>query len=270
MRDILEEIVARKRIEVEAAKRIKSLSELSHEADAYISSGTHVPIPMSESLASSPSGIIAEFKRRSPSKGWIKEDGQPELIPPSYATNGASALSILTDEHYFGGRKEFVLTARPLVGSVPILRKDFIIDEYQLLEARTIGSDAVLLIASALSLNECQTLATTAHDLGLQTLLEIHTEKELDYVSENIDMVGVNNRHLGTFHTDVSTSFSLADKLPDEFVLVSESGISNPKTVKELRAAGFRGFLIGEHFMRDENPGESLRRFVEAVENKQQ
>ena len=151
--------------------------------------------------------------------------------------------------------------ARPLV-HIPILRKDFIIDEYQLYQAKIVGADAVLLIAAALTREECAFLAATAHKLNLEVLLEIHTEDELAYVGENIDMVGVNNRNLGTFHTDIENSFRLAEKLPKDVLLVSESGISSPETVKRLRKAGFRGFLIGENFMKTTNPGEALGGFI--------
>lgn len=263
-KDILEEIVATKRLEVERQKAVFSSFDLYRQAEMAIELRPHCN-PMSTILRNSATGIIAEFKRRSPSKGWIKEDGRPELIPHSYAQNGAAALSILTDEPYFGGRMDFIQTARPLVPWTPILRKDFIIDEYQLFQARIIGADAVLLIAADLTVNECKMLARTAHELGLQTLLEIHTEAELDYVGHNIDMVGVNNRNLGTFHTDVENSYRLAAQLPKDFVLVSESGISDPKTVRELREAGFRGFLIGETFMKTENPGRALYDFIAQI-----
>lgn len=263
--DILEEIVTHKRIEVARQKEVIAPKALYHEVENMITDGTaHQIISMKTSLRNSDSGIISEFKRKSPSKGWIKEEGQPEIIPASYCKNGASAISILTDEKYFGGRLKFIKTARPMV-TCPILRKDFIVDEYQLFQAREIGADAVLLIAADLKKDECKTLAKTAHELGLETLLEIHSEHELDYVGDNIDMVGVNNRNLGTFHTDVQNSYRLASKLPSDFVLVSESGISNPDTVRDLRKAGFRGFLIGETFMKTPNPGESLKEFIAQV-----
>jgi indole-3-glycerol phosphate synthase len=265
MKDILEEIVAHKRVEVERSKMLHPMSVISKEAEQYISGGRHEVISMSRRLSTSSSGIIAEFKRRSPSKGWIKESGKAEEIPLSYSLHGASGISILTDKHYFGGCQQFLETARRLVTDTPILRKDFIIDEYQLFEARLMGADAVLLIASDLKKDECRRFARLAHDLGLEILLEIHSESELDYVGENIDMVGVNNRHLGTFHTDVATSFRLASLLPEDYVLVSESGISQPQTVRELREAGFRGFLIGETFMRCDEPGEALGEFIEKV-----
>ncbi|MBO4663579.1 MAG: indole-3-glycerol phosphate synthase TrpC [Bacteroidaceae bacterium] len=263
--DILEEIVAHKRIEVAKQKEVIAPKELYREIEKMISDESiHRIISMKSSLRNSDSGIISEFKRKSPSKGWIKEEGQPDIIPASYCKNGASAISILTDEEYFGGRLKFIKTARPMV-TCPILRKDFIVDEYQLFQARLIGADAVLLIAADLTKDECKTLAKTAHTLGLETLLEIHSEQELDYVGDNIDMVGVNNRNLGTFHTDVQNSYRLASKLPSDYVLVSESGISNPETVRELRMAGFRGFLIGETFMKTTDPGMALKEFIAQV-----
>lgn len=256
MKDILEEIIAHKQLEIELQKKAIS-------ADLLINN-CNEPMPrisMRASLAASPYGIIAEFKRRSPSKGWIKEDAQATLIPSAYEAAGASALSILTDEKFFGGTLKDIREARPRV-QLPILRKDFIIDEYQLYQARIVGADAVLLIAAALTQEQCKALTAKAHELELEVLLEIHSEEELEYVNENIDMVGVNNRNLGTFHTDVENSFRLAEKLPKDMLLVSESGISHTETVKRLRAAGFRGFLIGENFMRMPEPGEALKEFI--------
>lgn len=265
MADILEQIVADKRILLQQLKEQKPASTLYAEVEEYMAGAPRAINSMSQALRRSASGIIAEFKRRSPSKGWIKEEGRPEVIPPSYAANGASALSILTDEPYFGGSLDYLRTARTLVPTTPILRKDFIIDEYQLFEARLAGADAVLLIAADLTTSECRTLAHTAHKLGLETLLEIHSSSELEYVGDDIDMVGVNNRHLGTFHTDVATSYELASQLPSDFTLVSESGISSASTVVELRQAGFRGFLIGETFMKTPDPGATLAAFIKEI-----
>lgn len=265
MNDILEEIVAHKRKELKELKGILPLHDLAEKVEEYLANDKRQTLSMRHSLAESDSGIIAEFKRRSPSKGWIKEDGEPTVIPPSYAENGAAALSILTDEKFFGGKLKFIQQARPLVPRIPILRKDFIIDEYQLLQARQIGADAVLLIAACLSKQKCKELARKAHALGLETLLEVHSEPELEYVGDNIDMVGVNNRNLGTFHTDVQNSYRLANLLPKDYLLVSESGISNPLTVRELRQAGFRGFLIGETFMKTPNPGLALKEFIKGI-----
>lgn len=260
MKDILEEIIAHKQLEIDLQKKVIS--------EELLINNCNEPMPrvsMRASLAASPYGIIAEFKRRSPSKGWIKEEGQAALIPPAYEAAGASALSILTDEKFFGGNLKDIRDARPRV-QLPILRKDFIIDEYQLYQARIVGADAVLLIAAALTREQCKALAAKAHELELEVLLEIHSEQELEYVHENIDMVGVNNRNLGTFHTDVENSFRLAEKLPAEMLLVSESGISHPQTVKQLRAAGFRGFLIGENFMKTPDPAAALQAFIKDLQ----
>ncbi len=263
MRDILEEIVAHKRLEVERQKEEMPPQKLYARVEELMSDETERH-SMRQSLAESPYGIIAEFKRKSPSKGWIHADTAPMDVVPLYAQNGASALSILTDQEYFGGSMDYVRQVRPHV-AIPILRKDFIIDEYQLFQAKEIGADAVLLIAADLTLSECRTLAHTAHELGLESLLEIHSEKELDYVACEVDMVGVNNRNLGTFHTDVQNSFRLSSLLPDDMLRVSESGISKPETIRLLREVGFRGFLIGECFMREENPGEALTKFLSAL-----
>ena len=263
MKDILQEIVAFKRIEVEQQKQIVPPRDLYARVERLMTDGITVR-SMSRSLAESPYGIIAEFKRKSPSKGWIHEDAQPMDVVPKYATGGASALSILTDNKYFGGTLDFIPQVREAV-NIPILRKEFIIDEYQLFEARYAGADAVLLIAADLSKKECRTLTRTAHDLKLEVLLEMHSEQELDYLDCEPDMAGINNRNLGTFHTDVANSFRLAGKMDTEAVKVSESGISNPDTVRQLREAGFRGFLLGECFMKEQDPGLALKRFIEAI-----
>ncbi len=262
MKDILSEIIAHKRKEVELQKQAISIEQLSEGIDDLLPARS-----MKQAIASSPTGIIAEFKRRSPSKGWIKENARPEEIVPAYAVSGASAVSILTDEMFFGGTLRDIHTARPLV-NLPILRKDFVIDEYQLYQARIVGADAVLLIAAVLERTQCRTLADKAHELGLEVLLEIHSAEELPYIYKGIDMVGINNRNLGSFHTDVANSFRLAEQLPQDTVLVSESGISQPATVSRLHDAGFRGFLIGETFMRTEKPGETLKEFILQI-NKQ-
>lgn len=257
--DILQEIVAHKRIEVERFKQQLSEQEIHRRVEPLLDFS--VP-SMSKALTASESGIIAEFKRRSPSKGWIKEEGKAEEIPLSYQEHGAAALSILTDEQYFGGKDDFIRTARHAGVHIPILYKNFIIDEYQLFQARLCGASAVLLIAADLSKKECKALLHTAHELGMEVLLEMHSEEELEYAELEPDMYGINNRNLGTFITDVQNSFRLAELLPKDSVKVSESGISNPDTVKALRIAGFRGFLIGETFMKTSAPGEALKDFI--------
>ena len=257
--DILQEIVAHKRLEVERFKQELSEHEIHRRVEPLLDFGV---ASMSEALKKSETGIIAEFKRKSPSKGWIKEDGQAEIIPLSYQQKGASALSILTDEKYFGGRDEFISIARRSGANIPVLYKNFIIDEYQLFQARLCGASAVLLIAADLSLAECRSLLNTAHQLGFEVLLEMHSESELDYAALEPDMCGINNRNLGSFVTDVQNSFHLSELLPKDAVKVSESGISNPDTVRALRTAGFRGFLIGETFMKTPNPGIALAEFI--------
>ena len=261
-KDILEEIVAHKRMEVDRFKAGLSEREIHRLVEPLLDS----PVAsMSQALTVSDSGIIAEFKRKSPSKGWIKEDGKAEVIPLSYQQNGAAALSILTDEHFFGGCDAFIKAARRSGEEIPVLYKNFVIDEYQLFQARLCGASAVLLIAADLSKTECKMLLKTAHDLSLEVLLEMHSEPELGYAELEPDMCGINNRNLGSFVTDVQNSFRLAELLPKDAVKVSESGISNPETVKALRQAGFRGFLIGENFMKTADPGQALQDFVSKV-----
>ena len=257
--DILQEIVAHKRIEVERFKAQLSERDIHRQVEAILDFSTP---SMAQALSASDSGIIAEFKRRSPSKGWIKEDGKAEEIPLAYQQNGAAALSILTDVKYFGGCDDFIRIARRSGVKIPILYKNFIIDEYQLFQARLCGASAVLLIAADLSLAECKSLLQTAHALGLEVLLEMHSEPELEYAELGPDLCGINNRNLGSFVTDVENSFRLAELLPKDAVKVSESGISYPDTVRALRAAGFRGFLIGENFMKTPAPGQALSDFI--------
>ena len=222
---------------------------------------------MRQALLDSPTGIIAEFKRKSPSKGWIKEDGRPDVIPLSYQQNGAVALSILTDRDYFGGDDEFIRAARKSGVTLPILYKNFVIDEMQLYQAALCGASAVLLIAACLTKERCRELIDHAHSLGLEVLLEMHSEQELEYAALEPDMCGINNRNLGSFVTDVENSFRLASKLPADAVKVSESGISRPETIAALREAGFRGFLIGESFMKTSDPGQALDGFIKSLKS---
>lgn len=275
MADILEEIVANKRVEVYIANQEMPLDVLQDLTKKKIEQDGQLKMrSMRKSLERSMSGIISEFKRKSPSKGWIHADADPLDVIPKYAKSGASAISILTDQKYFGGELEFIRKVRPLIDT-PILRKDFIIDEYQLFEARLMGADAVLLIAADLTIGKVRELTDKAHELGLEVLLEVHDPYELRYVAEvpEVDMLGVNNRALGTFHTDVQHSFDIAEAMKEAVagletkpLLVSESGISDPAIVRKLRSAGFRGFLIGENFMKNEDPGQVLADFIKDVE----
>lgn len=262
MKDILDDIIANKRREVEESKKFLPPKQLYSIAEKDLD----VACPsMRESIMASPTGIIAEFKRKSPSKGWIKQEGRADDIPLSYQNNGAAAISILTDNKYFGGYDEHIQIARMSGVTIPILYKNFIIDEYQLFMARHAGASAVLLIAACLSVDECRTLMHTSHELGMEVLLEMHSREELDYSEQEPDMCGINNRNLGTFTTDVENSFMLCEALAQDTVKVSESGISNPETIRELRKVGFNGFLIGETFMKKEHPGRELLSFINNI-----
>ena len=212
-------------------------------------------------LLQSDTGIIAECKRKSPSKGWIHSDADAREIVTAYEEAGAAAVSVLTDIEFFGGSCQDLISVRPLV-KLPLLRKDFLIDPEQVYQSKALGADVILLIAAALTPGEVKTMAALAHRLGLEVLLEIHTENELDYLCSEIDVVGINNRNLNTFETSVETSFELGEKIPGEFVKISESGLSDPSIVRELRSVGFQGFLMGENFMKEDSPGQALNHFI--------
>lgn len=259
--DILEEIVAHKRQEIAERKHFIPARELYVYVNEAMQQHPSLP-SLREALQQSDTGIIAEFKRKSPSKGWIHQDAKVREVAPAYQKAGATAMSILTDTDYFGGYDEFIQEARAIGVTIPILYKNFIVDEYQLFQARQCGASAVLLITAVLSIEECKYLIKTAHDLGMEVLLEMHNEHDLDYADLDADVCGINNRDLGTFTTDVHNSFRLAERLPAGVCKISESGISSPQTVRELREAGFNGFLMGEHFMKETNPGEALLHFI--------
>ncbi len=223
------------------------------------------PLSMTASILSEDkTGIIAEFKRKSPSRGVINDKDTVEEVTTGYFRSGASALSVLTDHDYFGGSAHDLVRAREL-NPIPLLRKDFVIDEYQLVEARSLGADAILLIAAVLTPARTRELARTAHDLGLQVLLEVHSAEELGHLNEYVDMAGVNNRDLKTFQVDTELSLRLVHEIPDTFVKVSESGISSAIVVKQLRSAGYQGFLIGENFMRAPDPVAAFSDFVKLI-----
>uniref|UniRef100_A0AB33J3M8 indole-3-glycerol-phosphate synthase n=2 Tax=unclassified Prevotella TaxID=2638335 RepID=A0AB33J3M8_9BACT len=264
MRDILEDIIARKREDIEIFKQFLSPDRLYTLVEQKMIEENQKMLgdSMREALLNSDTGIIAEFKRRSPSRGWINQKGRASVVPLSYQQHGAAALSILTDTPYFGGYDEFISEARMSGVILPILYKNFIIDEYQLFQARYCGASAVLLIAAAISKPVCRQLIDMAHRLGLEVLLEIHSEWELGYVELAPDMLGVNNRNLGSFSTDVDRSFKLAEMLPSDICKISESGINNPLIVSQLRNIGYSGFLVGEKFMKCEEPGAALSAFI--------
>jgi len=203
--------------------------------------------------------------RLSPSKGIINRVAQVAAITQAYNTAGAKALSVLTDVDFFGGKTDDILAARA-VNQIPILRKDFMIDEYQILEAKAWGADIILLIAAILTPKQIEDLGKFAQNLGLNVLLEVHNQEELERsICPNLDAIGVNNRNLADFTVDIQTSFDLVNRIPDEFLKISESAISNPEIIRDLKTAGFNGFLIGENFMKTNDPGASIKEFVAQI-----
>ena len=258
---VLDKIVLRKKEEIADAKRLISVHDL--EQSVYFN---RKPYSFKEFLlAENRTGIIAEFKRRSPSKGLINGVANVAEVTQAYNQAGASALSVLTDVDFFGGKKDDLLAARA-ANEIPILRKDFMIDEYQILEAKAWGADIILLIAAILTPQQIIDFGKFAHNLGLNVLLEVHNLEELERsICPNVDAIGVNNRNLADFTVDIQTSFNLVNTIPDEFLKISESAISDPKIIKELKNAGFNGFLIGENFMKTENPGAAIRDFVAQI-----
>ena len=255
---ILSEIVVKKIEEVEAAKAARPVnvleqSEFFHHSCFILSDFIKDP---------QRTGIIAEFKRASPSKGIINNQADVTDVTLAYADAGASALSVLTDSSFFGGSTADLVTARN-ANQIPVLRKDFMVDEYQVIEAKSLGADIILLIAAILTPQHLKTLAAQAKKLGLNVLLEVHNQEELQRsLCNDIDAIGVNNRNLVDFTVNVQHSYDLVKHIPNQFLKISESGISNPQTIKELKQAGFNGFLIGENFMKTGNPGKAMAGFV--------
>ncbi|MEM8895082.1 MAG: indole-3-glycerol phosphate synthase TrpC [Bacteroidota bacterium] len=260
--NILDKIVAHKKEEVRLKKElypVKLLEQSIYFEGKCVSMKKYVSRP-------DKSGIISEFKRKSPSKGVINPYAKVEKTTIGYMQAGASGLSVLTDKEFFGGKSEDLETARQF-NFCPILRKDFILEEYQIIEAKSIGADCILLIASILSPEEIKFLSEFANSLGLEVLMEVHDSSELESgLCDTLDLVGVNNRNLKTFETDVKTSIDLAASIPNDFVKVSESGLSMPETVVELRQHGYEGFLMGEHFMRASSPEKACKTFVDKLE----
>lgn len=258
MPNILDQIVARKKIEVEAAKAKTSYTKLE-ESEFF----NRRPLSFREFLLDpNRSGIIAEFKRKSPSKGIINNQVKVKNVTQAYAEAGASALSVLTDHAFFMGKKSDLVQARK-ANQIPVLRKDFMVDEYQIIEAKALGADIILLIAAILSSQEIKKMAQLTKSLGMNVLLEVHNLEELERsLDPQIDAIGVNNRNLADFTVSVDTSFTLIKSIPNEFLKISESAISNPETIRQLKTAGFNGFLIGETFMKEADPGLAMREFV--------
>lgn len=261
MKNILDQIVEQKRIEVREKQQIKSIKELKLS-----------PIFQQEVISAKASilnpaktGIIAEFKRKSPSKGFINANAKVEDVVKGYQQFGASVVSVLTDENFFGGSIADLQTAKKHL-DIPVLRKDFIVDEYQVYETKAIGADLMLLIAECLTKDEVFNLAKLAKEIGLEVLLEIHSEDQLVKLNEYIDLIGINNRNLKTFEVDIEKSKQILKQLPADLIKVAESGISDPEVVKELGIAGFQSFLIGENFMKNENPTQVFQEFVKHIE----
>jgi indole-3-glycerol phosphate synthase len=256
--NILDRIVIRKKEEVALAKANVPLKKL--EQSRYFN---RVPYSLTAFLLDpSKTGIIAEFKRSSPSKGLINGSANVAEVTSGYAAAGASALSVLTDKDFFGGSAEDIAVARA-ANEIPILRKDFIIDPYQIVEAKAMGADVILLIAAILGPKEITDFASLAKSLGLSVLLEVHSLEELKRsITSNIDAIGVNNRNLADFTVNLQNSFDLAKEIPDGVMKVSESAISDPATINDLKKAGFNGFLIGENFMKTDDPAAAMERFV--------
>lgn len=256
--DILEQIVAHKKNEVKELKELYPIKLL--EKSTFFEGR---PISLKKYLQrDDKSGIIAEIKRKSPSKGIINPHVSVEQTSIGYMQAGASGLSILTDKEFFGGSSEDLKVARSF-NFCPILRKDFMIDEYQVIEAKSIGADVILLIAAVLNDNEIKQLSELAAGLGMEVLLEVHNKEELDQsIGEHIHLIGVNNRDLKTFKTDVNISKELSGHIPSEYVKISESGIADPSTINELRTYGFEGFLMGESFMSHGRPEKAAQEFI--------
>ena len=257
MKNILDKIVDQKRIEIAEKQKnysIEDFKKSEHFLKPVLSAKASI-------LDESKSGIIAEFKRKSPSKGFINENAVVKEVVSGYEKYGASVVSVLTDEHFFGGSFNDLYEAKNVL-NIPVLRKDFIVDEYQVYETKAIGADLMLLIAECLTKDEVYNLAKKAKEIGLEILLELHSEDQLEKVNEYIDLIGINNRNLKNFEVDIEKSKQILKQLPSDLIKVAESGISDPKTVKELRQAGFQSFLIGENFMKAEDPTTAFKQFV--------
>ena len=256
--DILETIVAAKRREVEKFKPLSSIERF--ERDGFFWQIANRSLVQSLLLPGS-TGIIAEFKRKSPSKGWFKtKELEVEKVVVAY-NKSAAGISVLTDDEFFGGDLDDLIQTK-VITDIPVLRKDFIIDKWQIAEAKAFGADVILLIAACLSPTEVKELATYTKSIGLESILEIHNEEELDHICDEVDMVGVNNRNLKTFEVNIDTSLQLVSKIPSGKPAIAESGISSIDAIVTLRNAGFKGFLIGENFMKEEHPGKAFENFI--------
>ena len=259
--NILDKIIATKKEEVAAQKKVVSIEQL----EKYPGFARECNSLKENLQKNGASGIIAEFKQKSPSKGEINFSAKVEEVTKAYNAAGASCLSILTDFEYFGGTLANLTKAREANPDIPILRKDFMIDTYQIVEAKAFGADVILLIAACLSKEKALELAKKAKELGLDVLMEIHNAEELEIVNDYVDVVGVNNRNLKTFEVSVETSVELSKLIPSKFVKISESGLAGAAEIKYLKANGFKGFLIGETFMKTDDPGAACKKLIEKL-----
>lgn len=257
--NILEEIVAYKRTEVEKWKSVVDYSILEKSVFFQRERLSLKKFLLDESKT----GIIAEFKRRSPSKGIINATAKVVEVTSAYTKYGASCLSVLTDNKYFGGNNEDLMKAR--VNEIPILRKEFIVDEYQIMEAKSIGADVILLIAACLTTTEVKQLAAFTKSLGLEVLLELHEVEELGHICDETEIIGINNRNLKTFEVDIERSLRMAEQIPADKIKIAESGINSVEDVLLFRQNGYKGFLIGENFMKAENPGDAFKEFINQI-----
>ena len=255
--NILETIITRKKIEVAERKAVINFSDLE-KRPLFLKKTRSLKEFL---LQPDKTGIIAEFKKQSPSKGIINNCSFTAEVVTAYSHYGASAVSVLTDEEFFGGSLDDLSEAASLL-EIPVLRKDFIIDEYQLVESKAYGADIILLIAACLTVEEVRNLSSAAKALELSVLLEIHNESELGHIGADIDVVGINNRDLKTFKVDINHSIELAKKIPSHKIKISESGLDKVETLQHLKKNGFSGFLMGEKFMKEQNPGKAFGEFV--------
>ena len=262
--DILDKIVTHKKIEVAQRQELYPIKLLEQSIYFETEAVSMVQYLRREDKV----GIIAEFKRKSPSKGVINANASVEKVSIGYMQAGASGLSVLTDNEFFGGSSKDLEEARKF-NFCPILRKDFIIDDYQVIEAKSIGADIILLIARILTEMEIKRMSNLAHRLGMEVLLEVHDEADIEKASYDVDIMGVNNRNLATFETSTDISKTLSPLIPDTFLKISESGIHDAETVIDLMGHGFEGFLVGEQFMKSSRPEVACKEFIQSIRQKQ-
>jgi indole-3-glycerol phosphate synthase len=261
--NILDKIIETKKVEVASQKKVVSIAQLEKYPEFNRKCNSLKAYLQKDGA----SGIIAEFKQKSPSKGEINFSVKVEDVTKGYVDAGASCLSVLTDYEYFGGNLANLAKARETNPNIPILRKDFMIDSYQIVEAKAYGADVILLIAACLEKEQALVLAKKAKELGMDVLMEIHNAEELKVINDYVDVVGVNNRNLKSFEVSVETSVELSKLIPQKFVKISESGLVGAAEIKYLRKHGFRGFLIGETFMKTDNPGEACRQLIDELKS---